>query len=44
MTDGDLSLRDVVAAVHAFDQRRVEERLTNARAQIDRLREELGRR
>jgi Cytochrome c554 and c-prime len=43
-TDADLSLRDVVAGIHAFDQRRVEDRLSDARAQIDRLRAELARR
>jgi len=41
-TDGDQSLRDVVAGIHAFDQPRVEDRLINARAQIDRLRAELA--
>lgn len=43
-TDSDLWLRDVVAGIHAFDQRRVQDRLSDARAQIDRLRAELARR
>ncbi len=41
--DADLSLRTVVAGVHAFDQRRVEDRLSDARAQIARLTSQLAR-
>jgi hypothetical protein len=36
-TDADMSVRDVVAAIHAFDQPRVEERLRDANARTGRL-------
>ena len=42
--DADRSLRDVIAGIHAFDQHHVDERLTEARAQVDRLRAEIARR
>lgn len=41
--DADLTLRTAVAGLHAFDQRRVEDRLSDARAQIDGLRTQLDR-
>ena len=43
-TDADVSLRDVVAGIHAFDQRRVDERLGDANARIERLVAELAKR
>ena len=36
-TDADVSLRAVVAAIHAFDQRRVEELLRDSKDQTERL-------
>jgi hypothetical protein len=36
-TDADKSIRSVVAGMHAFDQRQVEERLSDSNAQTERL-------
>jgi hypothetical protein len=40
----DVSFRDVAASIHAFDQRRVEERLSVVNAQTERLVAELAKR
>jgi hypothetical protein len=36
-TDANASLREVVAAIHAFDQERVQERLTDSSTRMERL-------
>lgn len=41
-TSASLSLRAVVAGIHSFDQRKVDDRLSQSHAQIDRLLADLG--
>jgi hypothetical protein len=43
MDRGDASIRHVAANIHAFDQRRVEERLSVLNAQAERLVAELAK-
>jgi hypothetical protein len=42
--EADASLREVAASIHAFDQRRVDERLSVLNAQTERLVAELAKR
>ena len=43
-TDADLSLRNAAAGIHAFNQERVDDRLSDARRQVERLAAALARR
>jgi len=43
-TDADLSLRNAAAGMHAFNQERVDDRLSDARTQVERLAAALARR